>query len=142
MIKTFRGMVADGGQQRISLSTNKGKVGYKIIKFQIIQGEPGEQSVESTVKVYKTQQTTINNTIDFTDPNLLACAIWHKQDNSAYSLIDAVIFDNQIINQDIYVTHMETDNAYACNYYIEMETMPLSEMAAEYTTIKDLRANA
>jgi len=33
VVKTFRGLLADGGQDRIRLSTIKGKVGYKIAKF-------------------------------------------------------------------------------------------------------------
>jgi len=139
MIKTFRGLLTDGGQDRLRLSTIKGKVGYRIVKFQIIQQEPGQQSVESTVKIYKQKQSTINNNIDFTDTNLLAVAIWHKQDNSAYALIMDVIFDNQVFNQDIFLTHQETDNAYASNYYLELEVVPLDEKGAEYTTVKDLR---
>ena len=139
MIKTFRGILADGGQDRISLKTRKGKVGYRIIKFQIIQVEPGQQAVESTVKIYKQKQSTIDNTVNFTDPNLLACAIWQKSDNSAYALTEAVIFDGQIVNQDIYITHEESDNSYPCNYYIEMEAIHLDDKSAEYTTIKDLR---
>jgi len=142
MIKTFRGLLTDsspGNQQRVRLQTIKGKVGYRIVKFQIIQQEPGQQSVESTVKVYTQEQSTINNNIDFTDSSLLAVAIWHKQDNSAYALIDHVIFDREIFNQDIFLTHQETDNAYPCNYYLELEVIPLDDAGAEYTTLKDMR---
>ena len=139
MIKTFRGLLEDGGQDHIRLQTIKGKVGYRIVKFQIIQQEPGQQSVESTVKIYTQKQSTINNNIAFTDSSLLAAAIWHKQDNSAYALIDHVIFDREIFNQDIFLTHQETDNAYACNYYLELEVIPLTDHDAEFTTLKDIR---
>ena len=30
MIKTFRGILADGDQNKIRLTTKKGKIGYKI----------------------------------------------------------------------------------------------------------------
>ena len=139
MIKSFRGLLEDGGQDHIRLQTIKGKVGYRIVKFQIIQQEPGQQSVESTVKIYTQKQSTINNNIAFTDSSLLAAAIWHKQDNSAYALIDHVIFDREIFNQDIFLTHQETDNAYACNYYLELEVIPLTDHDAEFTTLKDIR---
>jgi hypothetical protein len=57
VVKTFRGLLADGGQDRIRLSTIKGKAGYKIVKFQIIGAEPGQQDQEHTVKIYKTEQS-------------------------------------------------------------------------------------
>ena len=139
VVKSFRGLLEDGGQDHIRLQTIKGKVGYRIVKFQIIQQEPGQQSVESTVKIYTQKQSTINNNIAFTDSSLLAAAIWHKQENSAYALIDHVIFDREIFNQDIFLTHQETDNAYACNYYLELEVIRLTDSDAEFTTLKDIR---
>ena len=36
MIKSYRGLIADGAQDRIPLHTNDGKTGYKIVKFQIM----------------------------------------------------------------------------------------------------------
>ena len=33
MIKTFKGTIADDGQDKIRLSTKKGKIGYRIIHF-------------------------------------------------------------------------------------------------------------
>jgi len=47
MIKTFRGLLADGGQDRIRLSTIKGKVGYKIAKFEGFPNTPGVTDYES-----------------------------------------------------------------------------------------------
>jgi hypothetical protein len=140
MIKTFRGLLADGGQDQIRLQTIKGKVGYRILKFQAIQEEPGQLSVESTLKMYKTQQTTINNTVNFTDTDLLAVALWHKSDNNAYTATQTIVFDNEIFNQDIYITHEETAGTAACNYYIELEVIPLDDAGAEYTTLKDMRS--
>jgi len=138
MIKTFRGNLADAAEDRIRLHTIQGKMGYKIVKFQIMQGEPGEQTVESTVKIYKSSQSTINNTVDFTDNDLLAVAYWELNANVVYPLSDAVIFDNEIVNQDIYVSH-KGESADTCNYYIELEVVELSELGAEYTTIRDIR---
>ena len=36
MIKSFRGLMDDGTQNTIRLSSNNGLIGYKIVNFQII----------------------------------------------------------------------------------------------------------
>jgi len=43
MIKTFRGLIADGETDTIVLHTNDGSIGYRIVKFQVIQEQPGTQ---------------------------------------------------------------------------------------------------
>jgi len=140
MIKTVRGLLAHGGQDRIRLSTIKGKMGYKIIKFQVIQEEPGEDNVELTMKIYKTKQTTINNTVNFTDSDLLAVN-YYQAAGTTYPHASRIIFDNEIFNQDIYITVNDiAGGSKSGNYYLELEVMDLSEMGAEYTTLKDLRA--
>ena len=40
-LKSFRGQLADGGQERIRLSTNDGKTGYLVRKFQTMSVSPG-----------------------------------------------------------------------------------------------------
>ena len=143
MIKTFRGLLADGAQERIRLSTIQGKVGYKIIKFQLMGNDPGIDGGESSVKIYKTKQTSITSAIDFTDSDLLAAGFWSNHNTATNYTEDVnIIFDTEIINQDIYITHLESNSTTPCNYYIELEVVPLTEQGAEYTTIKDLRANA
>ena len=143
MIKTFRGRLADtspGNQERIKLSTIKGTVGYKIVKLQLMHDQPGLQKVESTVKVYKTEQTTIDNDVNFADTDLLAAIYMaESEDISSTAISNVVIFDREIFNQDIYLTHQDTQGARDVNYYIELEVIPLSDQAAEYTTIKDIR---
>ena len=141
MIKTFRGLLADGGQDRIRLQTIKGKVGYKINKFDIIGEQPGITSQESIVKIYKVSQSSVTATVDFTVADLLAVAYWSiHPDPGNTSLNPAlIIFDNQIVNQDIYVTHYDANTGEKCNYYIELEVIPLDDAGAEYTTLKDMR---
>ena len=143
MIKTFRGLLADGGQNRISLHTIQGKVGYKIIKLQTVGSTPGATGLESVVKIYNQEQSTIDGAVDFTDANLLAvCTYARHEDVLASGESELVIFDTEIFNQDIYITGFDTIGSAATNYYMELEVIPLSEMAAEYTTIKNLRASA
>ena len=142
VVKTFRGQLTDsspGNQQRIRLQTIKGKMGYKIIKFQLFGDEPGEQHTESTVKIYKKEQTTINNNVNFGDSDLLGAAYLAESDVHSNGFTSVTIFDNEIVNQDIYLTHQDTLAAREINYYIELEVIPLDDAGAEYTTLKDMR---
>jgi aminoglycoside phosphotransferase family enzyme len=144
MIKTFRGILADGGQDRIRLSTIKGKVGYRIVKFKGFPSTPGITDYESTLMIWEKEQTSVSTTLattNFTESDLLAAYFDHgKTSGSASSSVNEVVFDYKIFNQDIYITHTNTDGSNAYNYYIELEVIPLSEQTAEYTTIKDLRS--
>jgi len=145
MIKTFRGQLADGGQDQIRLQTIKGKVGYRIVKFQIMNPQAGASAyeMESTIKIYKTEQSTIDAIVNFTDSDLLAAAQLGTHGSfGTYPQNTIIIFDNEIVNQDIFITHKNLhSDALECNYYIEMEVIPLDDAGAEYTTIKDLRSN-
>ena len=138
-IKTFRGLIADGAQDIIVLHTNNGSTGYQIKKLQIIQPEPGAQEAEHTIKIYSVPQTVVNNAVDFSDQTLLAVAYIQDHDGVNYPSSDSVIFDNMIINQDIYVTHEDTNASYACNYYIELEQMKLDLNQNTVATLKDIR---
>ena len=139
MIKTFRGLLADGGQDRIRLQTMKGKVGYRIVKFQGL-GPSANDNIESTLKIYSVLQTSIVDEIDFSDSTLLAAMIITQSSSANSNPEDqTVIFDNEIFNQDIYISLKGADYAASVNYYLELEVIPLSERGAEYTTIKDLR---
>jgi len=140
---SFRGLIAHGAQERISLGTIRGETGYQVTKFQVMQEEPGELSVENTVKIYKVLQSVINNTVDFSDSTLLGVALWQKSSGNAYNPTDSVIFDNEIFNQDIYITQSDVEGATAssCNYYIELEQMDLALDEATVATLKDIRNN-
>jgi len=149
MIKTFRALLADGGQDRIRLQTIKGKVGYRIVKLQLMPRDPGFAAQEAIVQIWKEKQTTVptgagSSAVNFTDSDLLAAA-WLPQGNvgpiatPGRGGID-VIFDNEMFNQDIYITQTDNEgNANACNYYLELEVIPLDDAGAEYTTLKDMR---
>jgi len=143
MIKTFRGLLTDsspGNQNRIRLSTIKGKVGYRIFKFQIMHDEPGQHHTEHTVKIYKSLQTTIDNNINFTDSDLLGSAYILDNPDQGYPVSTIIVFDREIFNQDIYITAEDTTGARGINYYLELEVIPLDDAGAEYTTLKDMRS--
>jgi len=143
VVKSFRGRLADGGQERIPLGTIKGKVGYKIVKFQIMLKTPGTGGgTESIVKIFKKEQTSIDGVIDFTDGSLLGAAYMTEQDNAPYVPGIVIIFDTEIFNQDIYVTQKDIDGSHSINYYIELEQFPLASDEATVATLKDIKLNA
>jgi len=139
MIKTFRGLLADGGQDRIRLQTIKGKVGYQVIKFQGVPNAPGTADGEHIIKIYKTEQTSIDGLIDFTDSDLLASLDFTNR-TVPLRTSQNVIFDNETVNQDIYITHSDVTGSASSNYYLELEVIPLDDAGAEYTTLKDMRS--
>jgi len=142
MIKTFRGLLADGDQIKIRLSTKKGKIGYRMIKFQVMQATPGTITQESVVKIFKTIQTSIDGTVDFSDGNLLATAILIASDNANYQFTEpSIMFEQEIFNQDVFITHTDISTGEACNYYLELETISLSDNAAAVSTLRDIRLN-
>jgi len=138
VVKTFRGLLADNAVDRIRLSTIKGKVGYKIVKFQVIAGAPGAASYEAITTISKIDFTP-GTTIDFTDSDVLAAAFYAG--NAAafnYPTSQVIIFDNEIFNQDIYIGLNDLQSN-TMNYYLELEVIPLDDAGAEYTTLKDMR---
>ena len=143
MIKTFRGLIVDGGQDTIVLHTNDGSVGYRIVKFQLMAASPAAVTQESIGKIYKVQQTTIDGTVDFSDNTLLASGLYILSDNSnqIWNTTETVIFDNEIFNQDIYVTHKDVGAiaAASINYYIELEQIKLDLSENTVATLKDIR---
>ena len=140
-IKTFRGLMADGAHDTIVLHTNDGSTGYRIVKFALFCQNTGEATQESVVKIYKTPQTgAATSTADFSDQTLLAiAAIGNSTATSAYPSTLSVVFDNEIFNQDIYLTHKETNAAEAVNYYLELEQVKLDLNENTVATLKDIR---
>ena len=141
MIKTFRGNLLDGEQERIRLSTKKGKIGYKILKFELSSSAPGVGSPEHICKLFKVLQATVDGLIDFSDGNLLASAVYMENSGAWYGRTHT-IFEQEIFNQDIYITHQDSGaGTLAVNYYIELETMSLTDNAATVSTLRDIRLN-
>jgi len=142
MIKTFRGLLADGGEDKIRLSTKKGKIGYRIVKFQIFPENPGGASFEYCVKLFKITQSSVTNTVDFSDGNLLAAALYHA--GSGVTDVDSgpvVIFEQETFNQDIFITAFENVGSASVNYYLELEVMSMTDNQAAVSTLRDIRLN-
>ncbi len=146
MIKTFRGLIADNAQDTIVLHTNDGSTGYRIVKLQIIPNTPYDQNAaEHVLKIYKVNQnppsgSLIDGVVDFSDNTLLGVAIINNNTTGyQYPSIPTIIFDTEVFNQDIFITHIDMVNAVACNYYLELEQVKLDMMENTVATLKDIR---
>jgi len=119
---SFRGLLVDGGQERIRIQGSTGQIAWKITKFQIIDTAPGTLNSENVVKIYREEQTTVDGVVNFTDNELLGIAFYKPQ-----VLTRIIIFDNSLFSRNIRVTHKDlSGNNNPCNYYIELEEVKVS----------------
>lgn len=139
MIKTFRGLMIDGAQDTIVLHTNDGSIGYRIKKFQLIGTAPGAELVEAVVKIYKVSQTTIDGAVDLSDNTLLGVGFMVSSTTEEWTSHNILIFDQEIFNQDIYITHFDASVGEGVNYYIELEQIKLDLNENTVATLKDIR---
>ena len=142
-IKTFRGKINNEATDTIVLHTRDGSIGYKIVKFELFSPDPSGTDQESVVKIYTIPQSgTPTNTIDFSDQTLLGVAYLENNNQHYYTGVHYVLFDNMIFNQDIYLTHKESQGtapAHPINYYIELEQIKLDLNENTVATLKDIR---
>jgi len=139
-IVSFRGLIESSGQETIPLQTNNGLMGYRIVKFQMMTPNAGTTDYEHTMQIWKVEQTSITAEVNFSNNRLLAAGF--IEGAAATNFIGNplhVIFDNEIFNQDIYITHFDSKSALACNYYLELEQMKLDLNEQTVATLKDIR---
>ena len=139
-IKSFRGMLADGNTDTISLHTNDGSTGYRIVKFHVLAERPLNLNNECVVAIWKVSGKTPSMDVDFSDNTLLGVGLWSNRDDSTYYPNEEnIIFDNEIFNQDIYISFKSDIANRNCNYYIELEQVKLSLDENTVATLKDIR---
>ena len=138
-IISYRGLLADEGQNTIPLHTNDGKTGYKIVKFQLFAADPGLKNQESVVKIFSIPQATATSATDFTDNTLLGVSYYKANEAPNNNFMTTTVFDNVKFNQDIYLTHKDASTAESINYYIELEQVRLTEDQALVAIVKNLR---
>jgi len=138
MIKSYRGLIADGAIDTILLHSNDGSMGYRIVKLAVMPYNLNS-STEAAIKIYKTPQDTATFDFDFSDNTLLAAAYYTVNASAdSYPEDHHVIFDQEIFNQDLYITHKNNDNV-PMNYYLELEQVSLSLNENTVATLKDMR---
>jgi hypothetical protein len=126
---SFRGLLADGAQDKIRIEGATGEIAWRITKFNIFPNGPGLSTQESLVKIYREEQTAIdqNAYVDFTEDELLAAAYFVQYGLVAQGQSSLIVtFDNALFVRNIWVTHTDNDSAVACNYYIELEEVKVS----------------
>jgi len=125
-VHSFRGLLGDGGQDEINLERQNVNMAYRIVKFQIMPDDPHQATVKYVTKVYRETQSSIDDSVDFSNPDLLGAATFNEapgpQDQAAYSTI---IFDNVLFSRNIFVTNAEESNNKSINYYLEIEEVPV-----------------
>tara|TARA_Y100001973_G_C4929274_1_gene200167 strand:+ start:43 stop:486 length:444 start_codon:yes stop_codon:yes gene_type:complete len=138
---SYKGSIPMGEQDRIRLSTKDGKTGYKITKFQLIGTEPGVGNSEYVGQIYKTDQSSsISSGVDFTNSDLLAVSYVKEGSSPSEGYGNTIIMDNEKFNQNIFVNITDASGGTRpCNYYIELEAMPLSDLEATMLTLKNIR---
>ena len=142
-IKTFRGLIADGAVDTVSLHTNDGSTGYRIVKLEAMGVRPAATDQESILKIYTVDQgTTVTDTVDFSDQTLIAVCFYDNSNATGVNAVQTIVIDNVIINQDIYITHSEGAGASGVNYYIALEQIKLDLNENTVATLKDIRNNA
>ena len=142
-IITFKGKIPMGEQERLKLSTIKGKTGYRINKFMIISTAPGgAQHAEVIAKIFLTDQTSsISPEVDFTDNDLLA-VVYYQDDNAQANVSSVdIILDQVVFNQDLFITMQDADGkTQPFNYYLELEAMSISDLEATYLTLQNIKS--
>ena len=138
---SYRGTLPVGEQDRIRLKTNNGKTGYKITHFRIIGQKPGVGNAEYVGQVFKTDQTgNITTDVFFSDSDLLAVSYHKEGSGTAEGFETTTIFDNEKFNQDIFVNITDASGgSVACNYYIELEAMTLTDIETTMLTLQSIR---
>jgi len=125
-VHSFRGLLIDGGQDKISLERQNLNVAYRITKFAVM-GPDASENIESVVKIYRESQSSKDTTINFTDPDLLGANIISQSATMQnYPEDTSVIFDNILFSRNIYVTLKGADYTANVNYYIEIEEVPVN----------------
>ena len=131
-VHSFRGLLGDGGQDEINLERQNANVAYRIVKFEIMPNSfTGSDRVHG-VSVWREKQTSISTsayTPDFGDPDVLAIGIVAWDSTQPQLSGETTIFDNVLFSRDIYVTHTEESGGGSCNYYVELEEVPVSASA-------------
>lgn len=128
-VHSFRGLLADGGQDEINLERSNVTLAYRIVKFQIISNVTlsATATVDHVVKVWKEEQTSIptgSAVIDLTDTDLLAVGVYAQGASLEYT--NVIVFDNVLFSRNIYVTATDNDGADSVNYYLELEEVPVN----------------
>jgi hypothetical protein len=126
---SFRGLLADGGEDKIRIEGATGEIAWRITKFQLFPNLPGTTTIEAVVSVWRESgkgSGTTTAVVDFTDAELLAVAFHQDRHEATYIASESVVFDNALFSRNIYVTLTDTVGTESCNYFLELEEVKVS----------------
>ena len=134
MKTTYRALLEKGDIMKIPLHnpSDSGK-GFRITKLTVMPNDvDGSTSHECSVQVFSKKPSSVPVDINFNDDTLLGAVYYARSvQTSAPYVIDAtsesVIFDDVMINQDIYVTYESGQTGQKINVYLELEHMAMSK---------------
>ena len=135
-------MLAISDVEKLRLKTKDGKTGYQITKFQTINNRPGAQDSTSITTIYKKEGSIAAGIerIDLSNPNVIAVAYQKNGDGSTETDATTIIADPMVFNQDIFITAGNPDGGTdPINYYIEIETMNISDIESTQLTLQSIR---
>jgi hypothetical protein len=140
MMKTFRGLMADGSIEKVNLGTINGRTGYRIHKLEMIPEKPGQTDHRFVIQIFKTEQTVASATVNFSDNTLLAAGEIEDNAASHYPNSSAgIVFEQEIFNQDIYITMKDASTGESCNYYLELQQIKLDGNETAVATLKNIK---
>ena len=145
VIKTYKGQLPIGEQEKIHLSTNDGLTGYRLKDFKIMGNKPGHTSggtYEYIAKIFLTDQTgNITDNVDFSDADLLAAIYQQDSASAADNPAQVIMLDKETFNQDIFIYIVDASgNTEPCNFYIELEQFSIDMNSSTYHTLKNIRS--
>ena len=131
---TFRALMTKDDIIKIPLhnSTEPGQA-FKIRKLMVMPNDvDGSTSHECSVQVFSVNPGVARIDIDFSDDTLLGAVYYARSlQTAAPYVIDAastsIIFDNTLINQDIYITYNSGQSGQKINVYMELEELNISK---------------
>jgi len=124
-VHSFRGHLEDGEQDEINIEGSVGAIAWRITKFEIMGPQP-RIDANSTVKIYREFQSSIVETVDFNQDQLLAAAILNDDTGATSLPAPIIIFDNALFVRNIYVSQKGDTYTPDINYYIELEEVTVS----------------
>ena len=139
-VHSFKGLLADGGQDEINLERQNANVAYRIVKLQAITTAPGATTAEAVIKVYRENQSSVDGVVDFNDADLLGMVYWTGR-STTVGTQDTIIFDSILFSRNIYVTAKDVDGGRDTNYYLEIEEVPVSASALIQLKLGTARRN-
>ena len=125
-IKTLRGKLLNDSQEKIYLAGDESDQGYKITKFQLM-GVNENTDYEVTIQIFKTKQTSFTDDVNFDDDSLIAAALYSDSTSGGEFASQTIVFDHEVVNQDLYIAASGPTFASPMNYYIEMEQVTMSK---------------